>query len=300
MNWFRENRWLGTFFIVFGISALAALYFLLSAKSGFEAATSQFSEVSAERARLEHLNPFPNEANFQKMKRDLSEYGAALNKTKDELKTQVIPIQPIAPNEFQSHLRQAMIQVGDKTRANKVKLPDNFHLGFDEYTAALPNTVAAPLLGQELDQIELLMNILADAHVDGVTALKRTPLPEEKATAAATPVPAGGRKPAGTTTNGLRMLERAIVELDFTASPSSARKVLNQIASSNQQFFIIRTLHVRDEQEKGPPRETPGSTPPPAGNASGAASGPSSGLKFIVGNDHIETAAWIEIVRFTY
>jgi len=300
MNWFHENRWLGTFFIVFGISALAALYFLLSAKSGFEAATSQFSEVSAERTRLEHLNPFPNEANFRKMKQDLADYGAALSKTKDELKTQVIPVQPLAPNEFQSHLRQVMIQIGDKARANKVKLPDNFHLGFDEYTAALPNTVAAPLLGQELDQIELLMNILADAHVDGVTALKRTPLPEEKAAAAATSLPAGGRKPAGATPNGLRMLERAIVELDFTASPSSARKVLNQIVSSNQQFFIIRTLHVRDEQEKGPPRETPGSTPSPAGNASTAASGSSSGLKFIVGNDHIEMAAWIEIVRFTY
>ena len=91
-----------------------------------------------------------------------------------------------------------MVAVADKARANKVKLPDNFALGFEEFTAALPNTAAAPLLGQELSQVELLMNILIDAHVDGVTALVRTHLPEER-TASPTPLDnaAGNRKAAG-------------------------------------------------------------------------------------------------------
>ena len=151
MNWFRENRWLGTFLIVFGLCLVVALYFLFSAKSAFEAASNQFTEATAERTRLEHLNPFPNEANFQKMKQELANYGAALNKLKEELKTQVLPALPLAPDEFQTHLRQAMNEASEKARANKVKLPDNFHLGFDEYTAALPNTTAAPLLGQELE-----------------------------------------------------------------------------------------------------------------------------------------------------
>lgn len=305
MNWFRENRWLGTFLIVFGFALLGALFFLFSAKSGFEAAVSQFNEAAAERTRLEHLNPFPNESNFKKMKQDIANYGASLTKLKDDLKSQVLPMPALAPNEFQSRLRQASVEVAEKMRTSKVKLPDNFHLGFDEYTSALPNTAAAPVLGQELAQIELLMNLLADAHIDAVTALKRTPLAEERsATTAPSPSAVGARKPPGQAASGPKMVERAVVDIGFTASPSAGRRVLNQIASSSQQFFIVRTLHVRNEQDKGPPREGAASVSTPAGvpgtAATTTAPTPSGALRFIVGNEHIEVAAQIELVRFIF
>ena len=293
MNWFRENRWLGTFVIVLAIATLFALYFLFRAKGAFEESSARFHDAAAERNRLEHLNPFPSEANYRKMKGYLADYRVALNKLEEELKTQMLPVTPFAPNEFQSRLRQAMIETAEKARANRVKLPDNFRLGFDEFTTALPNTAAAPLLGQELAQVELLMNFVIDAHVDALTALKRAPLPEEKS---ATPAAAPGRKPASQAATGPKMLERGIVDLTFTSSPSAARKVLNQIASTSQQFYIIRTLHVRNEHEKGPPRE--------AAEAGGAAAAPkptpSAAIKFIVGNEHIETSARIEMVRFTF
>jgi hypothetical protein len=293
MNWFRENRWLGTFLIAFGICTMLALYFLFTAKGGFEEAAARFNQAAVERNRLEHLSPFPNESNYRQMKTHLENYRAALNKMKEELKRQVLPARPLAPNEFQSRLRQAMFETAEKARANRVKLPVNFHLGFDEFTAALPNTAAAPLLGQELAQIELLMNFVIDARVDAVTTLKRLPLAEEKSV---TPVAAPERKPAGQAATGPKMLERGVVDLTFTSSPSTARKVLNQIASTSEQFYIIRTLHVRNEQEKGPPR----------GGAEAAATAvapkptPSGAIKFIVGNEHIETSARIELVRFTF
>ena len=293
MNWFRENRWLGTFVIVLAITTLFALYVLFRAKGAFEEASARFHDAAAERNRLEHLNPFPSEANYRKMKGYLADYGAALNKLEKELKTQMLPVTPFAPNEFQSRLRQAMIETAEKARANRVKLPNNFHLGFDEFTTALPNTAAAPLLGQELAQVELLMNFVIDAHVDALTALKREPLPEEKGT---TPAAASGGKPASQAATGPKMLERGVVDLTFTSSPSAARKVLNQIASTSQQFYIIRTLHVRNEHEKGPPREAA-----EAGGASAAPKPtPSGAIKFIVGNEHIETSARIEMVRFTF
>ena len=297
MNWFRENRWLGTFIIVFGLSVLVALIFLFSAKSGFETATGQFNDATAERTRLEHLQPFPNEANFQKMKRDIASYGEALNKQKEELKTQMLPVVPLAPNEFQSRLRQAMNETAEKARANKVKLPENFHLGFDEYTAALPDTTAAPMLGQELAQIQLLMGMLTDARIDSVTSLKRTPIPEEKPVVVLSP---NGVRRVTQSETGPKMLERSVIEVVFTSSPSAARKVLNEIASATQQFFIIRTLHVRNEQEKGPARETAGAANAAAGAAAPAPPPATSALKFIVGNEHVEVAAHIEIVRFTF
>src|SRR5256884_4109017 len=287
MNWYRENRWLGNFLIAFAVTALLALWFLFRARSGFTEASAQFNEAATERNRLEHLNPFPNEGNFRKTQAALNDYGATLTKLKEELRARVLPVEPIAPNEFQSRLRRAIVGTTEKARANRVKLPVNFHLGFDEFRTTLPTTAAAPLLGQELAQVELLFGILIDARVDAIAAVKRT-APPAVATAAPTPP----KKPSGLANAPPAVVERTIVDLTFTALPSAMRKVLNQIASSDRQFFIVRTLYVRNEQQKGPSREQSNAAP-----AAATPTAPTSGLKFVVGNEHVETTATIEMVR---
>ncbi len=302
MNWFQQNRWLGTFLITVGAATLLSAVFLWRAHHSFAEASVRFNEVATERDRLENLDPFPSDPNYQKMKVHIENYGVAVEKMKEDLKTRMLPIVPLQPNEFQSRLRQVTLTTFEKARGSKVKLPLRFHLGFDEFTAALPNTAAAPFLGQQLSQIALLMNILIDARVDSVTVVRRAPLAEERgAVPAATPIPSG--KPGGTAAAGPKLIERHIVDLTFVAAPSTARKVLNQIASSPQQFYIIRTLHmrtldVRNEREtaKGPPRE-PGSEAGAAGKQSDTSK---AALKFIVGNEHIETSARIEMLRFTF
>lgn len=281
MNWYRENRFLGRYLVPFGVGALGALCFLVVAKSDWEGASSCFNKTTAELNRLERLSPYPSGENLLKMKAHTENYSSALARLKDELKMRVAPVTPMAPSEFQTHLRVAMAAIADKARANKVKLPEKFYLGFDEFASALPNEVVAPLLGQELMQIEWLMSSLVDARVEAVTAFRRTPLPKEHG---AGPFPAGAKS-----------VERNVVEATFLSTPAVARKVINQIAGASQHFCIIRLLQVRNEKEKGPPREVAGETAAAPGKpASGAA------LNFIVGNERIETTARIEIVRFTF
>jgi hypothetical protein len=288
MNSYRENRWLGNFLLALGAAMIFALWFLFHAKGAFADASTQFNKVATERARLEHLNPFPNEDNFHKTQVALENYGSGLNKIREELKDHVVPARPLAPNEFQSRLRQAILSTTERARANRVKLPENFYLGFDEFVAALPaNEKEAQRLGQELQQIELLIAILIDAKVDGITAMKR-------AMASAEP----GASPIGqkASTAVPIIIERAVVDLTFTASPSAMRKVLNQTVSSDRQFFIVRALQVRNEQQKGPSREQSATNPA----ASAGVASPAGALKFIVGNEHAETAAKIELVRFAF
>jgi hypothetical protein len=295
MNWFQQNRWLGTFLIVSGVCTLLAIYFLFSAKSSFNDATIQFSEASAERQRLERLDPFPSQANYRKMKVHIENYAASLEKLKEDLKAHVLPGAPLAPNEFQSRLRQAMLATAEKARAHKVKLPENFALGFEEFTTSLPGTAAAPILGQELSQAELLANILIEARVNAITAFKRQPL--LPGTAATTT--AAGRKPAVAMT-GPKLIERGVVDVTFTSSPGAARRVLNQITAASQQFYITRTLHVRNEKDKGPPREGAASAAGTAGATVPAKTPSNAAITFIVGNEHIETSARVELVRFTF
>jgi hypothetical protein len=298
MNWFRENRFLGTFLVVFGVCVLGAGWFLFNAKSDWDEASARFSNTSTELNRLERLAPYPSAENLRKMKAHAEDYASALTKLKSELANRGAPAEKVQPNEFQSRLRVAMNAVADKARANKVKLPDKFYLGFDEYSAALPTSGdAATLLGQELLQIEWLVNDLLDAHVDALTAFHRTPLREERNTAA---LPTG--KPSIPTVP-ISMFERNVVELTFVSAPGAARKVINQIAGANQEFCIIRLLHVRNEKDKGPAREVAAETTtaaPSLPSSPGAKPTPAAALSFIVGNEKIETTAKIEIVRFRF
>ena len=288
-EWFQQNRWLGAFLVAFGTSMLIALILLWMARSSCEEAFARFKEATSERNRLERLDPFPNDNNYKEIQNLIRVYRTTLDAFKKDIKEHALLEPPLAPNEFQSRLRDALTATAEKARFNGVNLPDKFFLGFDDFAAALPNPVAASLLGQELAQIQLLMNILIDARVDGVTEFHRSPVMEEGGVAATSTTVVGRLSPPQPAT-----VRRSIVNLKFTAAPSVARKVLNEIASANDQFFIIRTLQVRNQQEKGPPRELEvraTSVQPTPAKQPGA-------LNFIVGNEHIAVSARIEIVRF--
>jgi hypothetical protein len=98
------------------------------------------------------------------------------------------------------------------------------------------------------------------------------------------------------------VIERNAVELAFVSAPGAARRVLNHVSTTDQQFYIIRTLHVLNEKDKGPARAGAGAasaaTPPPG--APGAKPGANTALNFIVGNERITTSARIEMVRFAF
>jgi hypothetical protein len=167
----------------------------------------------------------------------------------------------------------------------------------------MPGTAVAPLLGQELSQVQMLINILLEAKVDSITSFHRHPLPQERK-ASPTPAPSPGkrvvaaRKPGATPAPEL--IQRNVVDVTFSAAPGAARRGLNEITSATGQFFIIRTLYVHNEKDKGPSRERSASPTPTPAAAAGSSQAGASSLNFIVGNEHIEVTATIEMLRFTF
>lgn len=301
MNWFQHNRFLGTFLVVFGVVTIAALWFLFSAKSSWNEARARFEQTAMELNRLERLTPFPNEPNLVKMRAQTEDYAARVDKLKEELRTRSLPVLPMAPNEFQMRLRQAMLSVTERAQANRVKLPENFYLGFDEFAAALPDTEAAPLLGQQLAQVELLVGILIDARIEALTSLRRVPAP----VGTPTPTPRrGAPRPAATAVPATApVLERQVIEASFLSTPAAARRALNQISTVHQQFYIVRTLHVLNEKDEGPPRDAASAAAEPAATPAGTpepGKPPAAAISFIVGNERVQTSARIEMVGFTF
>src|SRR5437773_10115149 len=163
MKWFQQNRAFGMLLIGFATCGLLTGALLYWRWSTWNEARRGFTEMVAERYRLGSLDPFPNDANYRKLQGYLERYNAALDKFKDELKAEVAPAPPLAPNEFQSRLRQATLAVQERARTNNVKLPDKFQLGFDEFARMMPSTAVPEMLGQELSQVQLLVKILLDA-----------------------------------------------------------------------------------------------------------------------------------------
>jgi hypothetical protein len=301
MKWFQQNRALGTLLVVSGVCILLGAALLYWRWSVWSEAKQTFDQATAERNRLQGLNPFPNDANYRKLQGYLERYNAALDKFKEDLKAEVAPEPPLAPNEFQSRLRQAALAVEERARTNNVKLPDRFQVGFDEFARIMPSTAVAALLGQELSQVQMLINILLDAKVDSITSFRRHLLPEERG-ASPTPTPSPGQRVATTAKSGgtptPKLIERNVVEISFKAAPGAARRVMNEITNSAGQFFIIRTLYVHNEKDKGPPHErTPTRAPSPQASPGQS---PPGALNFIVGNEHVEVSATIEMLRFTF
>jgi hypothetical protein len=303
MNWFRENPFWSAFIAIAGGVLLLAAGFLWWAKGSYADAMAKYRESAGEQTRLESGNPYPSAANVGKMKTYLDNYKAALDNLKAELKTRMLTEAPLAPNEFQTRLRQAIVRTTENARNNRVKLPANFFLGFDEFVSSLPSPEDAPALGQELSQVQLLLDTIIEARVDAITAFHRISHPRT-ATAAA-PTPAAMPRTPSKPSPGPKLIEQRTVEFAISASPTAGRRVINQISAASDQFFIIRAIHVKNQKDKGPPRENAGPTapiPPPTPAAVGAgrapAATPAGPLNFIVGNEHIDLSARVEIVNF--
>ncbi len=212
MNWFRENPFWSAFIAIAGGALLLAAGLVWWTKGSYEDAMAKYRESAAEQTRLESGNPYPSSANVGKMKTYLDNYKATLDKLKAELKTRMLTEAPLAPNEFQTRLRQAIIHTAENARNNRVKLPANFFLGFDEFVSSLPSSEDAPALGQELSQVQLLLNTIIEARVDAITAFHRVSHP-------------------GTATGAARRLPQRHA---LRRSPRPARKRLSSARSSSQ------------------------------------------------------------------
>ena len=301
MNWFQQNRFLGLFLGALAFATLLSVYFLLHEKGAAEEAGARLENTVTELNRLRASAPFPNEENLRKTKTQTDSYRNSLLALEAELKSHMFPKPPLQPNEFQALLRQAANALIERARASKVQLPENFNLGFDEYATSLPNSEAAPRLGRQLRAIEWIANTLVDSHVDALLGLTRSALPEERSAPSPTPAPRGRTAPGKPAEASLKIVDSTSVDLSFAGSPAATRRVFNQIAAAKEQAYIIRTLQVRNQADKGPKRGGPGEAPaapvpPPA--PGGAAKPAEPGISFIVGTEHLNVTARIEILRF--
>jgi hypothetical protein len=302
MNWVRENQFLSAFLgaMLAGVGALG--YLLFSAYGEFSEVSGQYEKQAAELRRLQSLTPYPDEGNVKKLDEQKDDFIARIGSLQTSLAAMEFPREPLTPEQFQDKLRASVSATQDKAKQGGIKLPDKFYLGFDQYQAVPPKTAAATPLGWQLKAIELVVNQMLDSKIDSLAAITRAPLPEEGEGKPARP-DAAARAPVSQTARPL--VVSYPFSVSFVAEQSRFRKILNDLASTSKQFFIVRSLRLNNENEKGPPRAgavvaDAAATPPPAPDkpAQPGAAPAAERLKFIVGYEKLKVTLNIEVVDF--
>lgn len=319
MNWIQENKFLSGFLaaVIVGVGVFG--YLLYSAMGAHEEISTRYTQQAAELKRLQGLQPYPDEENLKKVRDQKQAVTDATATLRATLSTMEFPVQPMTPEQFQDRLRAAVTDLTTKMKAANIQPPktDRFYMGFEEYQATLPKPEAAPLLGRQLQAIDFVLNVLVNNKVDALNAVRRTPLPEEGlpgATGAPSPAatgPGAAAKTAGKSGPGgakQELVSKLPFEVEFTSDQAKLRKSLNDIVSSKQQFYIVRSLVVSNEKQAGPPKAEP--TPvggdvaaPPPTDASGspapaASPSPAAQLRFVLGTEKVNVGMRVDVVSF--
>ena len=297
MNWIKENKFLAGFFaaMLVGIGGLG--YLLYSAMGTFDEATARYTAQASELSRLQNLAVSPSQKNLTALAAQKDEAVKVIAAFQSSLATKSFPAEPMTPEQFQDKLKATKNAVAQKAQA-ATKLPDKFFLGFDPYETRPPdNKEVATLLGHELKAIEWLILELIENHATEIKPMKREPLPEESGK---------GRGAEKGDKKGKPLVNSHPVDISIQCRPNTLASFLNAIVSPKApQFYIVRTVFVKNQNEKGPPKvlvappppPSPALVPPPPG-APQPASQPQVVSTYIVGEELIDVVMQIEIVDF--
>ena len=225
MNWARNNRFLASFLAVVIVVGAVLSYLLYSSYGHYADVSTQYDSQVAELKRLQGLPTYPNEANLKKyadVEKDYQQKVAELQSKMAALEP--APAEPpLTPLQFQDRLRKVVEETVQHAQAGGVGLPDGFYLGFEQYRGTPPDATATSLLNIQLTELQNLVDLIIQQHVEKITAMKRALLPQEAGSSAAAPTPA--RRP-GTPEPAAPLVSTYPLEIAFKPPclPPSARR----------------------------------------------------------------------------
>jgi hypothetical protein len=316
MDWIKENKFLSGWLAVTLLGALALGFLLFQAKGKHAEAQEAYETKAAELATLQGKKPYPDEDNLKKMGELQKAHQAGIDELHKQLVAMEIPLTPMTPEKFQDELRESVRRVTAKAAERGVKIGGEgktFYMGFDKYQSERPKEEAAAPLGRMLKAMELAIMNLIEAGPTDITDLKREILPEEGSEKdAKTPAtPAKGKEKAADKPD---LVARRHFDVSFVAVERNFRSFVNGLVASKQQFFIPKSVIVKNEKEQGPPKAVAAAPAPfvpppvdpnapadpnaPPAAAPAAPTAPVENIKFIVGDEKLQVAMRIDVVDF--
>lgn len=305
MSWITQNKFLAGFGAVMlaGVGTLG--YFAYDASNTYDTAKSEYDSAVGELHRLEGLAPFPNDEHLKKFVAQKEELKARISGLQMSLAATQLKLDPISPTAFQDKLKEAVARVSGKVTEAKVKLPEKFYLAFAEYQSEPPKDAIAPFAYRELRSIELLMNMLIDAKEVSLNELTRSALKGERDAKAAVKVEEkpNAKDKGGDGEGKMKLVRKDSITLKFVTSQDRFNKILNQIVSCKEQFFIPRVVSVLNEKQEPPPKALAAAPAPVLQPDGTTAPAPDAEirpgqLEYIFGTERVDVTLELDLVDF--
>jgi hypothetical protein len=286
MDWIKQNKFLTVWLAVTLVGAAVLGFLLISAKGQYSEMQDTYTAKVSELQNMQNAQPFPDEENFKKMQELQKAHQAAIDDLQKQLAKTEFPVVPLTAVRFQDELRETVKRVTAAAAAKSppVAIPEKFYMGFERYQSEPPKDEAAAPLGRLLKAMEEALNILIEAGPDSIGDIKREPLPEEGIVASAQPP-----QPAKPAKANDDLVKRQSVDISFVAAEPRFNRFLDDLISSQKQFYIPKNIVVTNEKTGGPPKV---SAVPDDPNKKG------TGVAFVVGSEKLNVAVRLDIVDF--
>ena len=291
MNWFKENPILGAMLAIVLAGAGAMTYLAIDAKLQYDAAVENYNTQVKNVEGIKKKSPYPSEAILKAAQKQTKEYKESLEAFRLGLSKMEAPLESITPQEFQDNLRNAVNTIRAKAQEKKVRLPEKFYLGFEDFQSQLPAPEAAPTLNREFKTIQKLVNQLVEWKVDSIDLLDRKQ-PASQPTP--TPTPAGNKKAPEPAPVGPK-IGVSNLSLTFTSSLEKCRYALNEIPKSTE-FLIIRNLTIENTKPTPPSRMGKADQENPE-QPQAAKDSPKT-IQVVLGQESVKSSLSIEILDF--
>lgn len=248
MNWFKANPFLGGLALFTAVAAAAGLYFASGQHAAFTEQSDAYANNVSTLNNLQSATPFPDEANLQAARAEDQRAAEVFRGLVAAVGGQSAPRDnSLTPQQFQDKLSEAASDASAKAQAGGINLPEDFYLGFTQYKTQPPTAAAAPALGQQLVSISNVVRLLLESRVTEITAITRTPLPEEAERK---------EEEAQTESGKLPDLLLAAFDVEFVAEQANFRQALNSVVSA-QPMVLVRVVSVANSNPLAPSKENP-------------------------------------------
>ena len=255
-SWIKNNTFEA--FLLLLVIGVAGLSYSHGGKKGkvYDEAKASYEGLDVAVRQLEAKKPSPTPDKADDFEKQVDDY----EQTVSDLQAKMLTYRPdkleaISPPKFIENLNAVRGEVTNAFDAQGVEYPgDQFYLGFKNYTGGLPKEGATAHLNYQLSAMKALFDVVSAAKPSALLNVHRGLLAVEKDKA---PEPAargrGGRRVARGASQKEPPFESLPVEISFVSSEPVMRKIMSDLTSHPDYYFVVRSMRIQNEKKDQSP-----------------------------------------------
>ena len=255
-SWIKNNKFEAFLLLLVVVVAVGSGLHGKDKGGLYEEAKGRYDGHSSSVSALVSKRPYPTLADADAYEKQVDDY----EKTVSALEAKMLSYRPdkiesITPPKFIENLNAVRAEVIDAFDAQGVEHPgDQFYLGFKNYTGGLPKEGAAAQLNYQLSAMKAIFEVVSAAKPSALLNVHRAALAVEKDKA---PEPVargrGGRRVAKSGSQKEPPFDRLPVEISFVSSERVMRKIMSDLTSHPDYYFVVRSLRIQNEKRDQSP-----------------------------------------------